>query len=217
MCIWRQLNKFIIKLDYKEHLSWEERTALFGAYLVDKGVQSLKSYFSTIKFILRQDGYPWDESKALLSSLVRGCKLENDALKVRLPIQKGLLEILLFEIERMFGGSNNPQPYLESLYKAIFCLAYYGMLRVGELTQSNHTVLAKNIHVAHNKDKIMVVLYTSKTHGQESKPQRVKISGVPGCEARYKSQFFCPFRTVTTYMNIRGCYKEESDQFFCVC
>ena len=163
LSIWRHLNIFLISLDTKENLSWEEKTALFGTYLVDGGVQSstLKSYFSAIKHILKQDGYPWDDNKAILSSLVRGCCLENDKVKVRLPIQKSLLELLLFESERFFNESA-PQPYLEILYKTIFCLAYYGMMRVGELTWSPHTVKACNIHVGHNKDKIQVVLYTSK-------------------------------------------------------
>ena len=151
---------------------------MFGAYLVDTGVQSstLKSYFSAIKFVLKQDGYNWDDNKVLLNSLIRGCKLENDSLKIRLPIQKGLLELLLFELERKFANSDSPQPYLESMYKAMFCLAYYGMMRVGELTLGPHTVKAGNIHVGHNKDKILVVLYTSKTHGEESGPQKIKIS-----------------------------------------
>ena len=164
LSIWRHLNKFIISLDQNgNRLCWEEKTALFGAYLVDSGIQSstLKSYFSAIKFILKQDGYNWDDNKVLLSSLVKGCKLENDKLKVRLPIQKGLLELLLFEIERMYS-KDQQQPYLEIMYKALFCLAYYGMMRVGELTQGAHCLKAKDIHVGNNKDKITMVLYTSK-------------------------------------------------------
>ena len=134
LSIWRHLNKFIINLDNREHLSWEERTALFRAYLVDDGVQSstLKSYFSAIKYILKQDGYHWDEDKAVLSSLVRSCKLENDRVKIRLPIQRDLLEMLLFELESMYSD----QKYLESMFKAVICLAYYEMLRVGDLTSS---------------------------------------------------------------------------------
>ena len=89
---------------------------------------------------------------------MRSCKLENDRLKVRLPIQKGLLEMLLFELHRVY----NDQPYLEILYKGIFCLAYYGMLRVGEGWGGQHTLKACNVHVGDNKDKIMLVLYTSK-------------------------------------------------------
>ena len=140
LSIWRHLNRFLISLDSKCNLSWEERTALFGAYLVDGGVQSstLKSYFSAIKFILKQDGYCWDDNKVLLSALIKGCRLENDTVKVRLPIQKSLIEMLLFEMQRHFG--QNGQLYLETMYKALFSLAYYGMFRVGELTKGDHTV-----------------------------------------------------------------------------
>ena len=180
LMIWRKLNKFLLSLDNKLICSWEEKTALFGAYLVDCGVQSstLKSYFSAIKHILKLDGYKWDEGKVLLSALVRGCRLVNDKVKTRLPIQKGLLEMLLFEIKRKYNGVS-PQPYLTVLYQAIFCLAYYGMLRVGELSLGSHTIKACNIHVGNNKDKILIVLYSSKTHGVESRPQKVKISAIP--------------------------------------
>ena len=211
--IWRHLNKFVLSLDCKEHLSWEQKTALFGAFLVDSGVQSstLKSYFNAIKHILKLDGYPWDDNKVLLNALVKGCKLKNDLVKIRLPIKKGLLELLIFEMGRKFNGSS-PQPYLECIYKAIFCLAYYGMLRVGELTLGDHTLKACDIHVGNNKDKLMVVLYTSKTHGQESRPQKIKISAKATKIA--DNRFFCPVKSVISYMKIRGSFIDYSEQFF---
>ena len=220
LAIWRQLNNFLIHLDIKQyHLSLEERTALFGAHLVDKGVQSstLKSYFSAIKHVLKQDGYTWDDNKVILSSLVKGCKLENDRVKVRLPIKKGLLEMLLFEVERTFGGfyGKAPQPYLETMYTALFCLAYYGMLRVGELTLSPHTIKAANIHVGHNKDKILLVLYSSKTHGKESRPQKIKITATKeGRSFNNRNMFFCPFEAVTKYMGLKHFYAEDDDPLF---
>ena len=182
---------------------------------MDGGIQSstLKSYFSAIKHTLKQDGYVWDDKKVILSSLVRGCKLENDRVKVRLPIQKGLLEMLFFEIGRTYNSSKNPQPYLDILYKAMFCLGYYGMMRVGELTMSPHTLKACNIHVGHNKDKMMIVLYTSKTYGEDSGPQKIKISAVPAKEQN-KTRFFCPFKAVLDYMEIRGSYIEDDEPFF---
>ena len=143
-----------------------------------------------------------------LNSLIRSCKLENDRVKVRLPIQKGLLEMMLFELERQFDD----QPYLEILYKTIFCLAYYGMLRVGEMAYSPHTIKACKVHVGNNKDKILLVLYTSKTHGKESKPQRIKVSAVP--MKQKDTKFFCPFATVINYMSARGTYLSESEPFF---
>ena len=187
---------------------------MFGAYLVDNGIQSstLKSYFSAIKHTLKLDGYQWDDNKVLLSSLVRSCRLENDTVKTRLPIQKGLLEMILFEIDRFYINKKN-QPYLAVLFKAIFCLGYYGMLRVGELSYSDHSIKACNIHVGNNKDKILIVLYSSKTHGKESIPQKVKISALPTANLENKI-IFCPFKLVTHYMDCRGDYLTDDEQFF---
>ena len=104
LSIWRHFNRFLIELNGKID-SWEERTAIFGAYLIDSGVQSstLKSYFSAIKFTLKMDGYKWDNDKAKLSCLARGCKIINDKLKIRLPIRKNLLEMILKQVRQMFA------------------------------------------------------------------------------------------------------------------
>ena len=210
--VWRQLNKFIINLDYRDNLSWEQKTALFGAYLIEGGIQSstLKSYFSAIKHVLRLDGYVWDDKMFLLDSLARSCKLVNGKVKIRLPIQKGLFELLLFEMERFYYDS--PQPYLESMYKAMFCLTYYGLLRVGEVTLSPHNICASNVHVGNNKDKILIVLYSSKTHGPESRPQKVRIAAAP--TTMQNTKIFCPLRIVLKYMAMRGSYLNASEPFF---
>ena len=130
---------------------------------------------------------------------------------MRLPIQKGLLELLLFEIERFFKENN--QPYLKIMYKALFSLAYYGMMRVGELTMSDHTLKACNIHIGGNKDKLMMTLYTSKTHGRESRLQKIKISAIQQQKGSRKT-IFCPFKMIRDFMNLRGHYADESEQFF---
>ena len=92
-------------------------------------------------------------------------------------------------------------------------LAYFGMLRVGELTKGDHTVKAGNIHVGHNKDKLLITLYTSKTHGTKSGPQKIRVSAVTAGTGRSKG-FFCPVQMVIEYMEIRGNYIEDCDQFF---
>ena len=162
--IWRQFNKFVINLDKKPN-TWEDRVTLFIAHKIDQGMQSstVKSYVSAIKKLLVDDGYPWDDQKVLLGSLTKACKIVNDKVHTRLPIQCSLLEMILFEVQRLFDAKG--QWYLEIMYKALFALSYYGMMRVCEVTQvtqTNHTVKAKDVHSALNKDKIMLVLYSSK-------------------------------------------------------
>ena len=80
---------------------WEDRTSLFMAYLIDKGVQSstIKSYVSAIKRTLLNDKYKWKDELILLTSLTKACKLVNDSVRTRLPIHCSLLEMILFELQ----------------------------------------------------------------------------------------------------------------------
>ena len=95
--IWRNFNKFLIRLDIKPK-SWEERTALYCTYLIEQGTQSstVKSYVSAIKTTLKYDRYIWDQNGVLLEALIKACKLKNDRVMYRFPIKVGLLEVLLF-------------------------------------------------------------------------------------------------------------------------
>ena len=212
MSIWRNFNNFLIKLEQKPKL-WEEHVAWFAAYLVNDGIQSstLKSYISAIKAILKCDKYKWNDNYLELSSITRACKIENDEVKTRLPISKGLLELILFELQRYF----NSQPYLETLYQAMILIAYYRLMRVGEITQSTHNLLAKNIHIGSNKDKILLVLYSSKTHNKNSAPQEIKISVAPSSKCHTTgNRFFCPFKIIRRYLGIWGNYMADTEPFF---
>ena len=217
LSVWRHFNRFLIRLDDRPK-SWEDRVALFCAYLIEDGAQSqtVKSYVSGIKAVLKEDGYDWNENKILISSLTRACKVQNDKVKCRFPIKKGLLELILFEIKRVLPG----QIYLQILYRAIFSIGYYGLMRIGELTESSHTLKACNIHVGLNKDKIMLVLRSSKTHGLESYPQKIKIAALNEEQIHKQNNgnpeqsLFCPFELAREYMEIRGDYVNENENFF---
>ena len=112
--IWKLFNSFYLRLDIKPK-NWEDRILLFTAYLVEtkKQLSTVRSYISAIKAILQEDGRELDTDKFLLSSLTKACKLKNDKIQTRFPIYKGLLSILLTEIQKMYLTKN--QPYLALL------------------------------------------------------------------------------------------------------
>ena len=217
LAVWRKFNQFLIRLDNMPK-AWEDRTALFCAYMIQNGAQSqtIKSYVSAIKGVLRDDDYAWSDDKIILSSLTRACSLVNDKLTCRLPIQKGLLELILFELKRTLNG----QFYVQTLYKALFCLAYYGLMRVGELAEGSHTVKAANIHIGSNKDKILIVLYSSKTHGINMHPQKIKIcaqkqngsGSVP--TTNIHETLICPFQAIHDFLQIRGGLADQEENLF---
>ena len=109
--------------------------------------------------------------------------------------------------------------YLTGLYKALLCTAYYGLFRIGELTQSLHVVKAADVHVGENKNKLMFILHMSKTHSKGDKLQIIKINSKSkvrnkakiGCGRTEKtgensSNAACPFTTLKNYLKLRKSY-----------
>ena len=157
------------------------------------------------------DGYKWKDDQVLLQSLTRACRIQNDRVVNRQPIYYSLFEILMFETERIFIDG---QYYLECLYKALFTLSYYGLMRVGEVTLSPHALRAKNVHIGQNKNKLLLVLFTSKTHGINNRPQKIKITAKDRQNTKKFHRNFCPFQTMRQYLVITGGYEEDDEQFF---
>ena len=106
-------------------------------YLIDKGMQSatVKSYISAIKKTLIMDKYKWDDKLVLVRALAKACRLTNDRVTTRFPIHCSLLEMILFGVQRHYTAQG--QWYLEILYKTIFAISYYGLMRVGKSLKAN--------------------------------------------------------------------------------
>ena len=184
------------------------------AFLIENNRKSstIKSYVSAIRVVLKRLGIHICKNNEVLATLIRACRLKNDVIQTRLPIRRGLLEVLIKSIAKCF---KSPQLYLVILYKAFMTTAYFGLFRVGELTESEHVVKAWDIHIALNKDKLMFILHTSKTHNQGSKPQIIKIEGVMETSAgSNRTLIVCLFKLLQDYLKVRPKYDHELEQFF---
>ena len=149
--------------------------------------------------------------------------MKNDCLKIRLPIQKGLLELILFKIQRKY----KTQPYLEAMYISAYLLQYYGLLRIGEIAQSPHSIRASNIHEAKGHNRLLIILYSSKTHGKESPPQRINILGNKTVEITDSTNWmrsytikkkelgkFCPVEWTKRFIHLRKRISKHDENFF---
>ena len=224
--IWKVFCKFLIRLDYHPD-NWADRLTLFVGHLINQKRQSatVKSYISAIKSILKDDDIEINHNQFLLSSLTRACKLQNDQICTRLPIQKGMLSLIIEQIIYYYSVNQN-QPYLSLLYTTLFSTMYFGLLRISEVTSGlgSHPVLAKDVHVGANKNKFLLVLRTSKTHWKNMKPQIIKISAK---KLAKKNQCInsntqeiqsptlpCPYQLLRDYSAIRGGFCSEQEPFF---
>ena len=206
--IWTKFNKFLIKLDRIPD-TWEEKVSLYCTFLVSRGdVQSstLKSYVSAIKTKLKLDGYRWDDELIYFNALTRACKMKNDRQITRLPIMQPFLECVLFEVERKFK-IRTTESYLECMYKTAFLLLYYGLFRIGEITQGNHVMKACDIHSSENGNRVLVILHSSKTHSRANRPQRIKI------QKDTRMKHFCPVKETIKFADMRRPWMSTDEQF----
>ena len=158
---------------------WETRMVLFMGFLIENELQSstIRTYLSAIRGVLLEHNIKINKDQLLINSLTRACKIKKDVIITRLPIERGMLNLLLKEATNYFCSEDGKnQPYLNLLYRAILVSGYYGLLQVGDLTKGPHVILASNVHISENKNKILFILFMSKTHNRSSKPQMVKIS-----------------------------------------
>ena len=225
--VWQKFNEFVIKLD-EIPTKWEDRLSLYCAYLIkikNRQSSTVRSYISAIKKVLTNDGYQWDNDLIVFNTITKTCKLHYDTIKPRFPIRHKFLEVIFCETQRKFALLN--QPFLEILYVTAYLLLYFGMMRVGEVAAGDHSILARNIHYSKQEKKIMIMLYTSKTHSLADEPQQIRISENNHIEVqshnRKWNEFtkvnhrnnFCPVKWFNRYVKVRGGgYLNKSEQFF---
>lgn len=212
--IWKNFLKFTHGFDRLPD-KWEDKMLLYAAYLSDTTHKpaTIETYMSAIKYKLIHDGYPLNEDRVKLQSIVRSSRIKNRKVHNRMPINRRILKNLIDAIGTKFHN----QPYLAALYKCMFTLAYFGLLRVGEMVKGTHPILAGDVHASRNKNpKIQLVLRSSKTHGLGDRPQIIRIPNKVDEAEIYKLRGtkYCPFTILDDYLKLRGNYQDEGDQFF---
>ena len=213
--IWKAFNTFYLKLNKKPG-NWEDRLMLFVGYLINKKCKSraIRSYICAIKSVLHDVNVTVHEDTYLLGSLIKACRLKNDQIIHKLPIHCAMIQLIVSECIEYYEDLG--QHYLSMLYAAVFCSAYFGLLRIGEIAIGSHPILAINTHTGVNKKKILFVLTTSKTHGKNKKPQVIKISVTMSKQRQMQNrkQSLCPFTHISNYVLIRHSCKSKDEPFF---
>lgn len=193
---------------------WEDKIVLYVSFLADNiyEEQTIKSYLSAIRHELKQDGVRLDEDKFLLESIIRSSRFKNREKRERLGISEQMLHRILDQVDLTF----DQQPYLKSLYKAMYVLGFYCLLRVSELTSGAHPILAKNVIAARNKLKKQVTLVTSKSHTIRGKKQVIRFPDPDEEDDAFKwlNTKYCPFTILDDYIRKREEMASNQEQFF---
>lgn len=217
MTVWHGFNNFYIELDNRD-ITWEHRLELYVAYLVVNKVQeaTIKTYISGIKYVGQLIGVKLDSEKCRFHALVKAARIKNGKIKMRLPIK--LLNRMIEEVPRLKRFKN--QPYLVKLYRAIFAVAYYGLLRVSEITGSKHLLKSRDMHLAQDRPKVQMRIWTAKNKKRGTWLDDLKIEGLLDCKACFPSSIerstyrFCPVHLIKQFHSVRLATPGDY-QFFC--
>lgn len=205
---WVRMNRFISAFD-RIPPTWEERMSIWATHLANhkKHSNTVSSYMSAIRHVLALDGIFVPKSTFELAMIIKACKLHNDVLYIRLPIQQKLLNRILQFVKEHYQH-NLGQVYLAAWLRAAFVMGYYGLMRISEISKGPHAVKAQDIVYGHNKRKLTLYLRSSKTHSISEKPQIIHIQGDKSLKD------CCPYSIMTHYTNLRGRRADtEGEQF----
>ena len=75
---------------------------------------------------------------------------------------------------------------------------------------------AADVHIGFNKKKILLILRSSKTHGKQMWPQKIKIASeaVEKPAKNAKLALPCPYQLLRMFANYRGGYWTDEELFF---
>ena len=89
------------------------------------------------------------------------------------------------------------------------------MMRIGELTAGEHPVLGKNLLISKIKQKFLIILQTSKTHGKNSQPQKIKVQGNVHLTSLDTNRIHeCPFDIIYKFTQLRGPINYDEEPLF---
>ena len=144
-----QNNQFAKKYSISEQFPvWVSNLALFIAYLVNQSYKPISSYVSEIGYVHKLKVIPNPTSSFLILKLLRACHKQQKNSDTRMPIVKPMLERLMRTL--VHTGTDH---YRQHLFQAMFALAFYAFLRIGEITTRGKD-RCSNAHLIQKQNKL---------------------------------------------------------------
>lgn len=122
--------------------------SLFYAHLFNKGYApaTLCTFNSAIGYFHKINNVQDPASSFFISKMLHGAKRSRPQFDCRLPITRPILHRLLEALPHVCS-----LPYYQTLYCSMFLVAFYALLRIGQITrnqnqQNSHCLRLSNVH-----------------------------------------------------------------------
>lgn len=155
---------------------------------------SICSRVSALNYINKLQGVKNSGHSFLVKRVLLGCKHFSSVSDKRLPITKGLLTRLVSVLPDLFTSLYNI-----TLVRAMFTMAFFALLRVGEFTTSStadHTISDNDIAIKTRKNKPISVCVSLRHFKHSDSPFNLTLQP-------QKNKSICPVSAVHTFTNMR--------------
>lgn len=165
--------------------------ALFIAYLhaLSFSHNTICTYVSAVSYLHKLQGHGDLSDSFLVRKSLLGIKRLCPAVDVRLPITIDILHKLVKCLDELGIAL-----YKRTLYRAMFIVAFFAFLRIGEMTHTtctSHNILFQNVKCA--RTEVIITLPTFK-HSQ--RPHHIRLAPRRGP--------LCPVSAISAYFRVRG-------------
>lgn len=167
----------------------------FVAHLFEQGFAppTIATHISAIAYAHKIMGAPDPTDQFVVRKLLSGASRLACKPDTRLPITPTILQ----KISETLGKMNFPH-YHQTMFRAIYTLAFFAFLRIGELAlptakSQNYVVQLKDIAV--QPDSLQLNMHTYK-HSASHQPVTLHIQTQPST--------ICPVKAMVAYLALRG-------------
>ena len=169
---------------------------LFVAHLhtEKKAHATVVTYISAISHIHKMYEIPDPTQSFIIKKMLAGMHREGKFFDMRMPITVDILTRIIDSLAVTTQGQFN-----RTLYKAMFLTAFYGFMRIGEITAGSvHNIKMDSVSFlqAKNSNVAFTITFKSSKHSKGI-PFKIRINALKGDRN-------CPVKALENYLKVRG-------------
>ena len=194
--VWKDLQEFCTNVLKRHFSASEENIALYISHLDLKNLQpsTIQSHLSAISFLSQMNNMQDHTGSFNVEKIMKSLHKKSHTTDTRLPINQNLLNSIIY-----ITATQCDSVYESALYRAMFSLSYYALLRVGECTQSKHVLTTNNVKRILTAGSCQAITIQFSSFKNSSN----KNSAPPVLEIQRRGGESCPVKIISHYLLVR--------------
>ena len=161
-------------------------------HLINYAPASIVSYVSAISYVHKIKNLPDPTSLFVVQRLLSAITKTNQTTDPRLPITLDILTNIITSLQHTDNSHHN-----QCLLRAMFTVAFFGLMRIGEITSDAACQAAVNFNQLSFHEKHAILNISQFKHNSSSQPFQIVLP-------EQKDRVICPLDALRKYISLRG-------------